>query len=82
MQNINNCNNVTGRGVDYDSGPYSVTFPAGQTNASFEIPINNDNIYKYSMVFNLTINHNALLDGVARGTPYEARVTIVDNEGE
>ena len=28
--------------MDYDSGPYTVTFPAGQTIATFNVPINDD----------------------------------------
>jgi len=81
-QNANCSNNVTDGGIDYDSGPYNVTFPAGQTIASFGVLIYNDNTYKYSMVFNLTIIPDTLPDSVACGNPCEARVTIVDDEGE
>ena len=81
-QNANCSNNITDGGVDYDSGPYNVTFPAGQTITSFGVLINNDNTYKYSMIFNLTIIPDTLPDNVARGNPFEARVTIVDDEGE
>ena len=37
---------TTGGGDDYVSGPYSVTIPAGQTNASVDVPITDDNIYE------------------------------------
>ena len=67
--------------MDYDSGPYTVTFPAGVTSASFSIPINNDTILEGNENFMLTINQT-LPDGVTRGTPSEATVTIVDDDGK
>ena len=45
----------TGGGVDYDSGPYTVTFPAGQTRASFDVPTNDDNILEDDENFHLSI---------------------------
>ena len=42
-------------GADYNSGPYSVTFPAGMTSVSFVIIINNDNILEDDEDFNLAI---------------------------
>ena len=56
FQNVNNSNNVTGGGVDYDSGPYIVTFPAGVTSASFDIIINDDNVLEDDEVFRLIID--------------------------
>ena len=50
-----NNNNLIGGGIDYNSGPYSVTFPAGMTNVSFIIIINNDNILEDDEEFNLAI---------------------------
>ena len=68
--------------MDYTSGPYTVTFPAGQTSATFDVPINDDNIYEVNEDFLLTIDETLLPTGVTRGSPGEATVTIVDNDRE
>ena len=65
--------------MDYTSGPYTVTFPAGVTMVAFNVPINDDNIYEGNENFMLTIN-SSLPNGVTRGTPSEATVTIVDDD--
>jgi len=78
-QNVISSNNVTGGGVDYDSGPYDVTFPAGVTMMSFDVPINDDNICEEAEDFTLTIN---LSNGLTFGNPSGATVTIVDDEGK
>ena len=69
-----------GGGVDYTSGPYPVMFTAGQTDATFEVPINDDSILEYNESFVLTINSSSLPDGVNYGNPGEAAVIIVDND--
>ena len=81
-QNVNSSNNVIGGGVDYDSGPYSVTFTAGQTSVSFDVPINNDNILENEEDFTLTIIASSLPSVVTRGDPFRATITIVDNDRE
>ena len=63
--------------MDYTSGPYTVTFPAGQTTATFNVPITDDMILEGIKNFMLTINQT-LPTGVTRGTPGEATVTIYD----
>jgi len=68
--------------VDYNSGPYSVTFPAGMTSVTFDVPINDDNILEGNENFMLTIDQPSLPTGVNRGDPSEATVTIVDNDGK
>ena len=68
--------------MDYTSGPYTVTIPAGETTATFNVPINDDMILEGNENFMLTINPSSLPDGVTRGTPSEATVTIVDNDGK
>ena len=65
--------------MDYTSGPYTVTFSAGSTTATFNVPINDDMILEGNENFMLTINET-LPDGVSRGTPSEATVTIVDDD--
>ena len=66
--------------MDYTSGPYTVTFLAGSTTATFNVPINDDNIYEGNENFILTIDETSLPTGVTRGTPDEATVTIVDDD--
>ena len=67
--------------MDYTSGPYSVTFPAGVMNVPFNISINDDNIFEENENFTLTIN-SLLHTGVMVGNPDQAAVTIIDNDCE
>ena len=66
--------------MDYDSGPFPVTIPAGQTTATFDVPINDDNILEGNENFTLTINEPSLPTGVTRGDRGQAAVTIMDND--
>ena len=66
--------------MDYTSGPYTVTFPAGQTTATFYVPINDDNIYEINENFILTIDETSLPTGVTCSSPNEATVTILDDD--
>ena len=68
--------------MDYTSGPYTVTFPAGQTNATFDVPTNDDNILKDNKNFLLTISPSSLPSDVTVVDPDEATVTIVDDDGK
>ena len=68
--------------MDYDSGPYTVTFPAGVTMITFNIPINDDDILEGDEEFMLTIDETSLPTGVTHGTPCKATVTIVDDDGK
>ena len=79
-QNVNSSNNVTGGGVDYGSGPYIVTFPAGVTSVPFYVPVNNDNILEDDEDFILTIMRGSLPDGVNRGDTDRSTLIIVDND--
>ena len=67
--------------MDYTSGPYSVTFPAGVTSVPFNISINDDNILEGNETFMLTIN-SSLATGVMVGNLDQTTVTIVDNDGK
>ena len=66
--------------MDYGSGPYTVTFPAGVTIVPFNIPINDDNIFEGNEDFMLTIDPSSLPTGGTVGNPGQATVTIVDND--
>ena len=65
--------------MDYNSGPYSVTFPAGMTSVRFNIPIDDDDINEDMEFFTITIN-SLLPTGVMSGNPDQARVMIKDND--
>ena len=66
--------------MDYTSGPHSVTISAGQTTATFNIPIKNDNILEGNENFMLTIDKVSLPPDVTRGNPGEVEVTTVDDD--
>ena len=68
--------NVTG-GVDYNTGPYSVTFPIGSTNASFNITINNDDVLEDDEIFTLHIS--PVTSGLNVGTPNVQTTVYVTN---
>ena len=74
---------VTGGNVDYGSGPYTVTIPAGNiTSVSFEVKINDDNILEDNETFGLAINSSALPQCISLTGPYRTTVTIVDDDGK
>ena len=66
--------------MDYGSGPYIVMIPAGQTKATFDVPIIDDMILENNEDFMLIIDETTLPDNVTRGDPGEATVNIVDND--
>ena len=68
--------------MDYTSGPYTVTFLARQITATFDVPINDDNIYEINENFMLTIDGTSLPTGVTRGSPGEATMTIVNDDSK
>jgi len=73
---------ITGRSIDYDSGPYTVTFLAGQTSVLFNISIIDDSILEGNEIFDLTIDASLLPSRVIVVSPHKATVTIVDNDGK
>ena len=77
-----NYNTITGGGVDYDTGPYSVTFPAGNTNVSFNINITIDNLVEDDEEFHLTIDPSSLPTGINISSPHQTTVNIVDNDSK
>ena len=79
-QNVNSSNNVTGGGVDYDSGPYTVTFPVGQTRVALNIPINDDAIVEDNEKFTLFMNKPLPNRVTVRRRDIKASFTIIDND--
>ena len=67
---------ATGESIDYNSGPYNVTFPVGSTNASFDIIINDDNVLEADEMFNVSIT--SITNGHIVGIPAVATVIIID----
>ena len=66
--------------MDYGSGPYTVTFPAGTTMVPFNVSITDDCILEGNENFTLDINPSSLPTGVTVGNPDQATVTIVDDD--
>ena len=67
--------------MDYGSGPYTVTFPAGTTMVPFSVSIIDDMIFEGNENFTLTIDPTSLPPtGVSVGSPDQATVTIVDDD--
>ena len=70
---------VTG-GVDYDSGPYTVTFPAGVTSVPFDVPIIDDDALEKRETFYIIIVRLSLPKGISCGTTCRSRVTIINDD--
>ena len=70
-------------GKDYTTGPYNVTFAAGQTHAPVIVNINKDNEVDDSEYFNLAIKQTRLLSSnrvcITTGILSQTRVIIMDN---
>ena len=62
------------------SGSYTVTFPAGVTIASLDVPINDDNILEGNEIFKFTIDLSSLPSHVTAGNPLQATVTVADDD--
>ena len=69
-----------GGGIDYNSGPYVITFPAGVTRVHLSIPINDDTLFEHDESFGLFIIPDILPDRVSPGYPNPATVIIEDDE--
>ena len=71
-----------GNNTDYDSGPYNVTFSAGNTSIPFEVNITNDNILESNETFSLNIISSSASDRVTIGSLRQSAMTIVDNDSK
>ena len=67
-----------GGGVDYNSGPYTVTFPIGITSVPFNITITNDIFYENMESFQVAIDPFLLPTWITVGYFGETNVTIMD----
>ena len=73
---------MTGKGIDYDSGPYHVMVPPNEISVVLSIPISNDDLLEGNEKFSLTIHATSMPDRVDIGNPDQATVTIVDDDGK
>ena len=73
---------VSGGGIDYNSGPYTVTFPAGVTSVVIDISITDDDTSENEEDFTLIIDTSSLPTRVNTGRLVQSRVVIVDDDGK
>ena len=64
--------------ADFAGGPYSVTIPTGETSATLDIAIVDDDREELDEIFSVSINNGSLPSGVTLGSPGTVTVTIVD----
>ena len=71
-----------GAGIDYNSGPYTITFVAGTIATSFRILITDDSILEGNETFYLTIDPSSLRDdtNVDVGSLFQVTVIIVEDD--
>ena len=74
---------IIGGGVDYGSGDtkLNITFPAGVTCSSFDVPIIDDELSESNETFDIAIVKESLPYGVVFGDTERTTVTIADNDG-
>ena len=71
---------TTPGGVDYTSGGYEVTFPAGSTTATLRINITDDDIPESKESFTASLSTTS--ERVSVGPAGTATVNIEDNNGK
>ena len=64
--------------MDYDSGPYNVMIPSGETRGIFNFRINDDDISEDNETFMIIITSSADVICVDH---CQATLTILDNDG-
>ena len=68
--------------IDYFTGPFSVTFPAGVTSVPFNVTLADDDLVEAFERFTLYIDTNSLSKNLKRIYPYSVSVTIVDDDSK
>ena len=71
-----------GADIDYNSGPYTVSFAAGITDTSFSVLITDDSILEGNETFYLIIDPSSLHDdtNVDVGNLFQITVIIVEDD--
>ena len=72
---------IIGGGIDYDSGPYNVTFSPGDASATFDIPIIHDQIEEDIESFTIFISPH-LPPLVSHGNITQATIIIINKNVE
>ena len=72
---------IIGGGIDYDSGPYNVTFSPGDTSATFYIPIIHDQSEEDIESFTILISPH-LPPLVSHGNITQATIIIINKNVE
>ena len=67
-------------GTDFTAGPWSITVPAGETEASVGIAITDDTELEMDETINIRIKESTLPDRVTAGVQKTTTVTVKDNE--
>ena len=69
---------------DYDTGPYTLTIPAGENDVTFSVSITDDNIREQSETFHLIIDESSLpmASHITSGDPSRTTVTIMDDDSK
>ena len=77
-------NTIAGDGIDYDSGPYVVKFPAKSTSATFDVSVNDDKLLETDEIFSLNIGSSSLPRRVFGSRilifPGQTTVLIIDDD--
>ena len=71
-----------GAGIDFSSGPFDVTFSAGETFVIFNVPIIDDNTAEGFESFILSMDPSSPPIGVTVTNPNQTVVTIIDDDDE
>lgn len=74
--------NLTESNVDYVSGPYNVTFTAGQNTTKVSVLLIDDKILEDNETFYLEIKPGSLPDGVISGSHNITKLVITDDESK
>ena len=67
-------------GSDYETGPYNVTFTAGQMNATLMVSTMDDNTTELTEYFKMLINSTDQPGAVDIVSPNKTVITIEDND--
>ena len=67
-------------GSDYDTGPYTVTFTAGETSATLMVSTMDDDTTELSEYFSAMITSTDQPSAAEIGSPNMTFITIADND--
>ena len=65
---------------DYDSGVHTIPIPSDETTFTYNLMINDDNLFETNETFKLEIIESSLHEQVYRRGPYITAITINNND--